>query len=65
MYKVTISIEHKITTNNKSGEISTNRGNGENTPFAEQSRKKERDNGHDTHFDLNYIPYRSLRGHTG
>ena len=28
-------------------QIPTVRGNGENTPFAVQSKKKERDNGHD------------------
>ena len=36
-----INNQYKVTTNVCKG------GTGENTPFAEQSRKKERDNGHD------------------
>ena len=31
------------------------RGNGENTPFAKQSREKERDKGHDTMYRVNKI----------
>ena len=63
MYKVTISVEHKIAIANKSGEIKEggqkyprSAGTDENTPFAVQSRKKERDNGHNINDEVDFEP---------